>query len=129
MIKLNSTHDKTLSKICIEENFLNEVSTTSMSTVKIWKNIRIPTIAVLFNNVIEVLHSKERLEKKKKKAKYRGLEGETTESPLFTYDMTTYSENSKHKDNFIINESLATWLNIKINKQKSVVFIYTSNNL
>lgn len=73
-----------------------------MSTVKIWKNIRIPTIAVLFNNVIEVLHSTGRLEKKKKKAKYRGLEGETTESSLFTHDMTTYSENSKENTRTIL---------------------------
>lgn len=106
MIKLNTIHDKTLIRICIDEYVcmyvcfsLKNIYHHQCQQGKSGKRQGYPLLLFLLNNILEVLDSSVRQEKRRggKTTKYRGFKGKTTEVSLSAHDMTTYKVNSKEK--------------------------------
>ena len=85
-----------------------------------------PTLTILFNIVLEVLATAIRQEKE-----IKGIQIGKEENSLFADDMILYIENPKDGTKKLlefINE-FSKVAGYKINIQKSVVFLYTNNDL
>ena len=88
MIKLSMIHDKTLNRIYIGVNFLNKISTIINIKGKIRKKTRISTILFLLHNILVVLDSIVRQEKRKQKANKKpsiGVSKETQQNCQYSH--------------------------------------------